>query len=180
MTEEGEVQVAVSPQRRREIVDALRRGTVPEHSLDTFAVGLAPFEEALMEELGKAKGGAGVFKAVRGEYGSGKTFFVRWLGERAMSQGFVTAEVQISEGETPLHRLETVYRRIVERLSTSDQRGGAFPDLVHRWFYVLEEDAIAANAELIVILDNGGATVPNGNDINVVWDAGANRIFNIT
>ena len=60
--------MAVSPQRRREIVDALRRGTVPEHSLDAFAVGLAPFEEALVEELGKAKGGAGAFKALPGEY----------------------------------------------------------------------------------------------------------------
>ena len=42
---------------------------------------------------------------------------------------------------------------------------------------VYEHDAIAANAELIVLLDNGGATTPNGNDINVVWAAGPNFIF---
>lgn len=42
---------------------------------------------------------------------------------------------------------------------------------------VYEFDAIEANAELFVLLDNGGATTPNGNDINIVWDAGANRIF---
>jgi hypothetical protein len=45
------------------------------------------------------------FKAVRGEYGSGKTFFTRWLQERAMARGFAVAEVQVSETETPLHRL---------------------------------------------------------------------------
>lgn len=133
-----------SPQRRDDILGALRRGTVPSSGLDVLAVGLDRFAPTLDEELTTVRSGGTMFKAVRGEYGSGKTFFVRWLAERAMAQGFVTAEVQISEGETPLHRLETVYRRIVERLSTSDQCGGAFPELVHRWFYVLEEDSIAA------------------------------------
>ena len=71
---------------------------------------------ALDEELDAVAGGGAVFKAVRGEYGSGKTFFARWLAERAKRPGFAAAEVQISETETPLHRLETVYRRLAERL----------------------------------------------------------------
>ena len=117
----------ISAQRRREIIDALRRGTVPQRGLDVFAVGLERFEPALDEELrAVAAGGAG-FKAVRGEYGSGKTFFARWLQERAKRLGFATAEVQISETETPLHRLETVYRRAMERLSTADTLAGRLP-----------------------------------------------------
>ena len=73
----------ISPQRRLELLDALRRGTVPQRSLDAFAVGLDRFEGAIDADLQRlATGGAG-FKAVRGEYGSGKTFFVRWLQERA-------------------------------------------------------------------------------------------------
>ena len=40
----------------------------------------------------------------------------RWLGERAKRAGLAVAEIQISETETPLHRLETVYRRGVEQL----------------------------------------------------------------
>ena len=133
----------ISPQRRQEIIDALRRGTVPQRSLDAFAVGLEPFEEALGEELTAVAGGAGVFKAVRGEYGSGKTFFARWLQERAKREGFATAEVQISETETPLHRLETVYRRLIERLSTSDTHQGALRGILDAWFYALEEDVLA-------------------------------------
>ncbi len=73
----------ISPQRRQEIIDALRRGSVPQRSLDAFAVGLDRFETALDGELTSVTGGAGVFKAVRGEYGSGKTFFARWLQESA-------------------------------------------------------------------------------------------------
>lgn len=133
----------ISPQRSQEIIDALRRGTVPQRSLDAFAVGLEPFEEALGEELTRVAGGAGVFKAVRGDYGSGKTFFARWLQERAKRRGFATAEVQISETETPLHRLETVYRRLIQRLSTSDTQQGALRGILDAWFYALEEDVLA-------------------------------------
>ncbi len=137
------VEPVISPQRRQEIIDALRRGTVPRRSLDAFAVGLEPFEEALAGELTAVAGSSGVFKAVRGEYGSGKTFFTRWLQERAKQQGFATSEVQISETETPLHRLETVYRRLIERLSTNDTPQGALRGIFDAWFYALEEDVLA-------------------------------------
>ena len=133
----------ISPQKRSEVLDALRRGTVPRQGLDELAVGLERFVTAVDEELAGVKTGGSQFKAVRGEYGSGKTFFARWLQERARRQKFVTTEVQISETETPLHRLETVYRRLMERLSTGDVSGGAFRDVIEGWFYTLEEDVLA-------------------------------------
>jgi hypothetical protein len=133
-----------SPQRRAELLDALRRGTVPASALDALAVGLERFEPTLREELAQVKLGRGLFKAVRGEYGTGKTFFARWLQELALRQGFAVAEVQVSEVDTPLHRLEAVYRRLVERLSTADTRGGALRSLVDGWFFALEEEAMAA------------------------------------
>ncbi len=136
----------ISPQRRQEIIDALRRGTVPKSSLDAFAVGLERFEAALDEELQKVARGGSVFKAVRGEYGCGKTFFARWLVDRAKKLGFATSEVQVSETETPLHRLETVYRRLNERLATADTAQGALRNIVDGWFYTLEEDVLAEGA----------------------------------
>ena len=133
----------VSAQRRREIVDALRRGTVPQRGLDVFAVGLGRFEATIDDDLRAVAGGGAGFKAIRGEYGSGKTFFARWLQERAKRAGLATAEVQVSEAETPLHRLETVYRRAMERLSTADTFQGAFRTVVDGWFYGLEEEVLA-------------------------------------
>jgi len=134
----------ISPQRRREIIDALRRGTVPDRGLDALAVGIERFGDAVDDELAEVAKGAAGFKAIRGEYGSGKTFTARWLSERALRQGFATSEVQVSEGETPLHHLETVYRRLVERLSTPDTRGGALRSVIDGWFFTLEEEAIAS------------------------------------
>ncbi len=133
----------VSAARRDAIIGALRRGTVPSAGLDALAVGidsLAPAFDADLEAV--TAGGAG-FKAVRGDYGAGKTFFGRWLQERARARGFATSEVQINETETPLHRMETVYRRLVERLATADSTQGAFRSVIDGWFYALEQDVLA-------------------------------------
>lgn len=133
-----------SPQRRQEIVSALRRGTVPQRGLDAFAVGLERLTPTVDDELRAVASGGAEFKAVRGDYGSGKTFFSRWLCERAKAAGFATSEVQISETETPLHRLETVYRRLVERMGTADVPQGALGTVLERWGFALEEDVLAS------------------------------------
>jgi len=136
----------ISAQRRREVIDALRRGTVPPYGLDVLAVGLDRFVASVDEELDRAAAGGAVFKAVRGEYGAGKTFFTRWLAERAKQRGFAATEIQISEGETPLHHLEKVYRRVVERLTTAEYAPSALRPLVDSWLFAVEQDALDAGA----------------------------------
>ncbi len=111
--------------KRLQIVDALRQGAVPKRGLELFAVGLGRFADAVDEELDQAAI-SGKFKALRGEYGTGKTFFARWLENRALGKGFATAVVQISENDTPLYRMETVYRRALESLQTREWSDGAF------------------------------------------------------
>lgn len=131
----------LSPRRRREVIDALRRGTVPRNGLDLLAVGLTRFEAAIDAELDTATGGGSAFKAVRGEYGAGKTFFARWLGERAKRRGMAVAEVQISETETPLHKLETVYRRACESLQTAEFPPSALRPVLDAWLFSLDQEA---------------------------------------
>ena len=138
----------VSVRRRREVIDALRRGTVPESGLDLLAVGLERFDASISGELDTVAGGGAVFKAVRGEYGSGKTFFTRHLAERAMRRGFAAAEVQISETQTPLHRLETVYRRVTESMRTSSIPPSAFRSVLDSWLFTVENDVLEADPSL--------------------------------
>lgn len=133
-----------SPLKRREIIDALRNGAVPRRGLELFAVGLERFDKTIAEELDAVAAGGGKLKAVRGEYGTGKTFFARWLEHRARARGFATALVQISETETPLHRMETIYRRAIETLQTQEWSEGAFHALVDKWFYQLEDEVLGS------------------------------------
>ncbi len=135
---------AISPLRREQVLEALRRGTVPQEGLAALAVGLERFQAVVSEDLGRVASGGGAFKAIRGDYGCGKTFFSRWLQEQARARRFATAEVQISESETPLHRLETVYRRLTERITTAAVSSGAFRSIIDTWFYALEEDVLSS------------------------------------
>lgn len=137
----------ISPARADEILDALRRGTVPESALEAFAVGLDPYRDTLLAELKQAATGRGRFKAVRGDYGTGKTFFARWFQGLARAEGFATSEVQISESETPLHRLETVYRRLIEHLMTEGSERGAMRTIIDGWFYALEEEVLTREGD---------------------------------
>lgn len=137
----------ISPARADEILDALRRGTVPESALDAFAVGLDPYRDTLLAELSQASTGRGRFKAVRGDYGTGKTFFARWFQGLARAEGFASSEVQISEAETPLHRLETVYRRLIEHLMIEGGERGAMRAIIDGWFYALEEEVLAREGD---------------------------------
>src|SRR5207302_2365490 len=99
---------------------------------------------ALDADLETVAGGGSVFKAVRGECGAGKTFLARYLAERALRRGFAAAEVQISETETPLHKLETVYRRAGEALRTAAFPPSALRPVLDSWLFTLETDATAA------------------------------------
>lgn len=150
----------VSARRRREVLDALRRGTVPHNGLDLLAVGLGRFEAALDLELDSVKSGGAVFKAVRGEYGSGKTFFSRWLGERAKRLGMAVAEVQVSETETPLHKLETVYRRVCESLETAEFPPSAFRPVLDAWLFALESEGDSVDALVEKRLADVSRTTP--------------------
>lgn len=136
----------MSALKRKELVTPLRNGTVPRRGLEHLAVGLGRFEAALDAELEHTSLGHGYFKAVRGEYGTGKTFYSRWAQHRAAQRGFATAEVQISASETPLHKLETIYRRALENLRTKELDSGTFRALIDKWFFALEREAEACGA----------------------------------
>lgn len=132
---------------RKDVTAALRRGTVPRRGLDHFAVGTDRFAVSLAEELDRVAAGGAVFKAIRGEFGCGKSFTARWFQQQALAQGFAVAEVQISENDTPLHRLETVYRRAMEGLRTKEWDQGAFRALISAWLMSLEEEAVGQGAD---------------------------------
>ncbi|GAA4081336.1 BREX system ATP-binding domain-containing protein [Actinomadura miaoliensis] len=130
----------ISAARRREVIDALRRGTVSQAGPGRFTTGPDRFMGELDDELAVvARGGV----AVRGENGAGRTFSARWLGERAKRAGSAVAEIQISETDTPLHSLETLHRRPTERHTTTHPASALRP-VVDLWSHTLAEEVLDA------------------------------------
>ena len=120
-----------------DIIAALRQGTVPRDGLALFATGLEAVMTQIDSELEHVATGRGRSKWLRGDYGAGKTFTARHLCARARELGFATSEVQISVNDTPLHKLETVYRRLIERLQTASDAPSALSAIIDGWLYAI-------------------------------------------
>ncbi len=127
------------------IINALRRGTVPAGGLERIAVGLGIEEEVIGRQLDYVAQGGGDTKFIRGEYGSGKSFLVARALEIARSKGFVTAEVVISP-QAPLHRLRGIYRQIVAGLRTREEEH-ALKTIIDNWIFAIEERLLSLSGE---------------------------------
>ena len=125
----------------RDIINALRRGTVPQIGLEFLAVGLERQMQVISDQLRHVATGRGDFKFMRGAYGAGKTFLSALTLEEALQQGFATSYVVVST-DTPLYKLDAVYHRIISNLRTRGQNQGALKGLIDRWLYQIEEKAI--------------------------------------
>lgn len=119
------------------IINALRRGTVPAGGLERIAVGLEVEEGVIGKQLDYVAQGGGDLKFVRGDYGSGKTFLVARALEMARSKNFVTSHVVISSA-TPLYKLKGLYQQICASLRTNEEEH-ALKTIVDNWLFSIEE-----------------------------------------
>jgi adenosylhomocysteinase len=123
------------------IINALRRGTVPAGGLDRIAVGLDVEEGVIAKQLDYVAEGGGDAKFIRGEYGSGKTFLVARALEIARTRGFVTSQIVISS-QTPLYRLRGIYQQICAGLRTREEEH-ALKTILDTWIFSLEEKILS-------------------------------------
>jgi hypothetical protein len=121
------------------IIDALRLGTVPSRGLHHYAVGQEREFSVLQEELKSVAAGQSRLKAVRGGYGSGKTFVTSRLAEEALASRFVVSQVVLNRSGYSLHQLERLYRGIMQGLVVRGTEGNALGSLLDRWADTAEE-----------------------------------------
>ncbi len=126
----------------KDIIDALRNGTVPAEGTENIAVGI---DEELLEidiQLDNVQKGKSSFKFVIGDYGSGKTFFSTAAREKAYDKGFVVSSVVISQ-EAPLHKFEELYRKIMDGMRIPDNKKiPAFTLILEEWLLNIEDKII--------------------------------------
>jgi len=94
-------------------------GTPPEWGFQYFTVGLDDYldiiEKEYLQTFIKEEGGSTI-KLVIGAYGGGKTHFLYNVRALAWNQNFVVSYVNLSPEEAPFHRLELVYRAVINNL----------------------------------------------------------------
>ena len=129
------------------IINALRRGTVPAGGLERIAVGLDVEEGVIGKQLDYVAQGGGDTKFIRGEYGSGKTFLVARSLEIARTKGFVTSHVVISSS-APLHKIKSIYQQICAGLRTREEEH-ALKTIVDNWLFAIEERLLSVNGNTL-------------------------------
>jgi hypothetical protein len=118
------------------IVQGIREGTPPPARLVHYLhVGRKQWLEGMAWYLDAAKDyDLSAVRLVIGEYGSGKTHFLRMTAHMALERRFVVCEVTLSR-EVRLDRFETVWRKMMENLATPESEGEpeGIEAILNRW-----------------------------------------------
>lgn len=117
------------------LIEALRIGDVPELGLEAIGTGIDAQLAAFEREFPRIERGDGRIRFVRGDFGTGKTFFLKSLGARARAAGFATAYLRISYPDLPLGNPAALYAAITRELRTRTRTSGAFRDTIDAWLY---------------------------------------------
>jgi len=121
------------------IIEALRIGEVPGVGQGAIATGIEAQVAALDREQERIGAGRGRARFLRGEFGAGKSFVLRYLGDRARRAGFAAAYVRVAYPEVPLHNPVALYRAATASLGVREQPDGALRHVLDQWLYRISE-----------------------------------------
>ncbi|MDF1618075.1 BREX system ATP-binding domain-containing protein [Petrocella sp. FN5] len=129
------------------VLNALRMGVIPGTSIDDFMVGRDREKSELEDFMLSVEEGEGRVKFIRGAYGSGKTFMMKYLTEKALDQGFIIANVPIHSG-FGFSKLEGVYANIMNHLlvRTEEETSTSFEMIFEKWIEGLKSSGDARKA----------------------------------
>lgn len=113
---------------------ALRNGVVPNMDLSLFMTGREQALTAMEKALSLSAGPLGVVKIIQGQYGSGKTFFLKKIKQDALAKNFVVADIQIDRSFR-FNKLEDFYYHVMHHLYHKEKGGkkSSFDEIFNHW-----------------------------------------------
>ena len=134
-------------QKAEHTIYALRNGVVPNIDLKYLIVGRDNELNACKSAIKVCKDGSGVVKIIKGEYGSGKSFFLKKIKQDALNQNFVVAKVQIDRSFR-FNKLEDFYYHIMHNLykQTDINNKSSFDEIFNEWIISLRHSESSKEA----------------------------------
>jgi P-loop Domain of unknown function (DUF2791) len=128
------------------LINSLGAGVVPRIGVEHIAVGREQELKSLLQNLDDIAEGVAAFRFIIGNYGSGKSFMLQLIRNRAIEQGFVVADADLS----PERRLAgsnneglATYRELMSRLATKTRPdGGALVSILEGWINKIQQDVV--------------------------------------
>ncbi len=124
-------------------LNALRMGVIPNILLQELMVG----RESELEEFdhlfhGIKQDGCSSVKFIKGEYGTGKSFLLQLLKQKALAEGFVVATIPITGGFN-LSKFDSFYVEVMAHLeseSSTVHKGTSFEEIFENWIKSIKKE----------------------------------------
>lgn len=115
-----------------DILMALKNGNVPSKGVRDLCIGrdneIEEFERLLEKVDGEDKAYA---KFLKGEFGAGKSFFLKVIEDISYKNGFAVSWITISKN-VPFHKIEVIYRNVARNLRV--KTGTSLEHIIDRWY----------------------------------------------
>jgi hypothetical protein len=128
------------------LINSLGAGVVPRVGVEHIAVGREKELKSLSQNLDDMAEGVAAFRFIIGNYGSGKSFILQLIRNRAMEQGFVVADADLSSERrlagSNNEGLAT-YRELMSHLATKTRPdGGALVSILEGWINKIQQTVV--------------------------------------
>ena len=114
-----------------DILTALKSGNVPASGTREFCMGrdkeIEEFER-LLDKVDKDE--KAIVKFINGEFGAGKSFFLKVVEEMAFERNFVVSWITLSN-DIPFNKIDVVYKNIARNLRC--KTGTSLDHIIDRW-----------------------------------------------
>lgn len=117
------------------ILMALKNGNVPEKGVKNLCIGREKEIDEFEKLLDKVNNKKAVVKFINGEFGAGKSFFLKVIEEMAYDKNFVVSWITLSN-DVPFNKINIVYKNIVKSLKC--KTGTSLSHIIDRWITELK------------------------------------------
>ena len=117
---------------KEDILMALKNGNVPSKGVRELCVGrdneIAEFERLLEKVDDEDKA---YTKFLKGEFGAGKSFFLKVIEDMSYKKGFAVSWITVSNN-VPFNKIEIIYRNVAKNLRV--KTGTSLEHIIDRWY----------------------------------------------
>lgn len=117
------------------ILMALKNGNVPEKGVKNLCIGREKEIDEFEKLLDKVNNKKAIVKFINGEFGAGKSFFLKVIEEMAYDKNFVVSWITLSN-DVPFNKIDIVYKNIVKSLKC--KTGTSLSHIIDRWITELK------------------------------------------
>lgn len=109
---------------------AMKNGNVPSNGASEVCIGREKEINEFKYLLKKVNDEKAITKFINGEYGSGKSFFLKVIEEMAFKDNFVVSKVTLNR-DVPFNKIEVVYKNIAQTLRC--KTGTSLEHIIEKW-----------------------------------------------